>query len=57
MLFTELHKGQSVYIGGAKVTIAENRQKVVRLAIDADKSIKVSYERKKKDSARNKQDA
>jgi len=57
MLYTELHKGQSVYIGGAKVTIAENRQKVVRLAIDADKSIKVTYESKKKSSSQTKQDA
>lgn len=46
MLYTELRKGQSVMIGDAKVTMSEVKSNKVRLAIDAEKSIKVLYEGK-----------
>jgi len=49
MLVTRLHQGKSVMIGDAKVTILRVKGKgdgsVVHLGIDADKSIKVKYER------------
>jgi len=57
MLYTELKKGQSVDIGGAKVTIIENRNSKVRLGIDADRSIVIKHERKDSRSQLLKQDA
>ena len=56
MLYTELRQGQSVMIGDAKVTFVSVERNKARLAIDADKSIKVNYERKD-GSLKNKQDA
>ena len=54
MLFTELRKGRSVDIGGAKVTVVgiDNRHNRVRLSIDADKSIDIKHERKESRSKR-----
>ena len=57
MLYTELKKGQSVDIGGAKVTIVDNRNSKVRLGIDADKSIKIKHERRGSSVQNLKQDA
>lgn len=45
-LYTELRKGQSVQIGDATVTMVRNKRNKVRLAIDADRSIKIQHERK-----------
>lgn len=55
MLMTELRKGQSVMIGDTVVTLVETEPNRVRLAIDADKSIKIRYEGK--DGPSLKQDA
>lgn len=51
MLFTDLRVGQSVFIGDAKVTLVTPKDKKinrnrVRLAIDADPSIEIQFERK-----------
>jgi len=50
MLYTDLRKGQSVKIGDAKITLigASHKRNYVRIAIDADISIPVEYERKEK---------
>lgn len=46
MYVTELRSGQTIKIGDSSITIIRSNNSRIKLAIDADKSLKIEIERK-----------
>jgi sRNA-binding carbon storage regulator CsrA len=46
VLITELHKGQSVYVGDASLKLVRVDGNKVKIAIDAPKEVEIRYEKK-----------
>lgn len=46
MLITELHKGQSVYVGDASLKLIRIEGNKVKIAIDAPKEVEIKYEKR-----------
>jgi len=48
MFVTELKPGQTVIVGGARITLRDKVGKKAKLAIDANDSVKIEIERSNK---------